>query len=178
MNYALELSCWRYPFPRLPRPHCLQSLSVLLDQLFKKKLCHLLPATHTLLHKSRCQKKLSAPNTEWCSEIGSLMSLDVPELHASTDVREPISLHQAVVEQSHTSHGFNTPLHGKAMLAVCMRIEIPPWSKSKSLQPRNSWGWSAVWVCDIVRHWALVWYLRDRVVCARRKLALHLQIEI
>ena len=32
-----------------------------------------------------------------CSEFGSLKSLDVPELHASSDVREPISLHQAVV---------------------------------------------------------------------------------
>ena len=32
--------------------------------------------------------------TAWCSEIGSLM--DAPELHASSDVREPISLHQAV----------------------------------------------------------------------------------
>ena len=35
-------------------------------------------------------------NTAWCSEIGSLTSLDAPELHASSDVREPISLHQAV----------------------------------------------------------------------------------
>ena len=34
--------------------------------------------------------------TAWCSEIGSLTSLDAPELHASSDVREPISLHQAV----------------------------------------------------------------------------------
>ena len=28
--------------------------------------------------------------TAWCSEIGSLTSLDAPELHASSDVREPI----------------------------------------------------------------------------------------
>ena len=34
--------------------------------------------------------------TAWCSEIGSLASLDAPEFYASTDVREPISLHQAV----------------------------------------------------------------------------------
>ena len=34
--------------------------------------------------------------TAWCSEIGSLTSLDAPELHASGDVNEPISLHQAV----------------------------------------------------------------------------------
>ena len=35
-------------------------------------------------------------NTAWCSEIDPLTSLDVPELHASSDVREPILLHQAV----------------------------------------------------------------------------------
>ena len=32
----------------------------------------------------------------WCSEIGSLASLNAPEFHAFSDVREPISLHQAV----------------------------------------------------------------------------------
>ena len=32
----------------------------------------------------------------WCHEIGSLTSLDAPELRASSDVTEPISLHQAV----------------------------------------------------------------------------------
>ena len=37
--------------------------------------------------------------TAWCNEIGSLMLLDAPELHASSEVREPISLHQA--EWSH-----------------------------------------------------------------------------
>ena len=31
-----------------------------------------------------------------CSEIGSLTLLDAPEVHASSDVREPISLYQAV----------------------------------------------------------------------------------
>ena len=36
-------------------------------------------------------------NTARCSEIGSLTSLDAPDLHVSCDVREPISLHQAVV---------------------------------------------------------------------------------
>ena len=35
-------------------------------------------------------------HTAWCSEIGSLASPDAPEFHASSDVREPISLHQAV----------------------------------------------------------------------------------
>ena len=34
----------------------------------------------------------------WCSEIGSLSSLDAPELHAFSGVREPISLYQAVLK--------------------------------------------------------------------------------
>ena len=39
-----------------------------------------------------------AQSSAWCSEVGSLTSLHAPELHhsASSDVREPISLHQAV----------------------------------------------------------------------------------
>ena len=46
---------------------------------------------------SQCQFGLNTQrNTAWCSEIDSLMSLEAPELHASSDVREPISLHQAV----------------------------------------------------------------------------------
>ena len=32
----------------------------------------------------------------WCNEIGSLTSLDVRNSGVSSDVREPISLHQAV----------------------------------------------------------------------------------
>ena len=36
-------------------------------------------------------------STAWCSEIGSLTSQDASEFHASSDVREPISLHQAVL---------------------------------------------------------------------------------
>ena len=39
----------------------------------------------------------------WCSEIGSLWSLDASELHASSDIREPISLHQAVLSREHSS---------------------------------------------------------------------------
>ena len=35
-------------------------------------------------------------STAWCSEMGSLRSPDAPKLQASSDVREPISLHQAV----------------------------------------------------------------------------------
>ena len=36
--------------------------------------------------------------TAWCSEIGSLTSLDVRNSGVFSDVREPISLHQAVLE--------------------------------------------------------------------------------
>ena len=36
--------------------------------------------------------------TVWCSEIGSLTSLDACNSGASSDVREPISLHQAVLD--------------------------------------------------------------------------------
>ena len=40
--------------------------------------------------------------TAWCSEIGSLTSLNAPELHSSSDIREPISLHQAVLPTGYT----------------------------------------------------------------------------
>ena len=40
--------------------------------------------------------KRKCRSTAWCSEIGSLASLNAPEFYASNDVREPISLHQAV----------------------------------------------------------------------------------
>ena len=48
----------------------------------------------TLIFLARVKR--NAYYTAWCSEIGPLRSLDAPELHASRDVREPISLHQAV----------------------------------------------------------------------------------
>ena len=42
-------------------------------------------------------------HTVWCSEIDSLMSPGGSELHASSDVREPISLHRAVHRVEHYS---------------------------------------------------------------------------
>ena len=45
---------------------------------------------------SQNERRIKGRPTSWCSEIGSLASPDAPELHASSDVREPISLHQAV----------------------------------------------------------------------------------
>ena len=44
---------------------------------------------------------------------------------------------------------------------------VLPWPR-KSLQPRNSWGWSAVWSCDIVRYRASVRHRRDSRGCASR----------
>ena len=40
------------------------------------------------------------PSTAWRGEIGPATSLDAPDFHASSDVREPISLHQAVCRLS------------------------------------------------------------------------------
>ena len=46
---------------------------------------------------------VNTQKTAWCSEIGSLTSLDAPELHAASDVREPISLHQATANRKSCS---------------------------------------------------------------------------
>ena len=46
---------------------------------------------------------------------------------------------------------------------VCVKSHeniLLPWPK-KSIQPRNSWGWSTVWSCDIVRYRASVQHRRD-----------------
>ena len=51
---------------------------------------------HVMLELVEVYFYLYFMNTAWCSEIGSPTSLDAPELHASNDVREPISLHQTV----------------------------------------------------------------------------------
>ena len=42
--------------------------------------------------------------TAWCKEIDSLTSPDAPECYASSDVRGPISLHQAVLSQQLCKH--------------------------------------------------------------------------
>ena len=60
-------------------------------------------------------KRLMNACTAWCSEIGSLRSLDAPELHAYSDVREPISLHQAV------------DLHAVIFSIVRISWYIPEW---------------------------------------------------
>ena len=54
--------------------------------------------------------------TAWCSEIGSLTSLAAPEFHAYGDVKEPISLHQAVfaerIQRPLLIHNFHIMCHG------------------------------------------------------------------
>ena len=68
--------------------------------------------------------------TAWCSEIGSLWSLDAPELDTCiSDVREPISLHQAV----------------DAGIRIYIIIqgspqEFLPAGKKKQAKPANEWG--------------------------------------
>ena len=49
-------------------------------------------------------------------KLGPLASLDAPELHASSDVREPISLHQAV----YVSESFH--------VKVNCRVQQLPWA--------------------------------------------------
>ena len=67
----------------------------------------LLPSLSVFVNSQNLQVKValstknSSPHwmgrsTAWYSEIGSLTSLDAPEFHASSDVREPISLYSAV----------------------------------------------------------------------------------
>ena len=45
-------------------------------------------------------------STAWCSEIGSLVSHEASEFNASSDVREPISLHKAVFSTAHFGFHF------------------------------------------------------------------------
>ena len=52
--------------------------------------------THVAVCVCACVRACVCVCTAWCSEIGSLASQDAPECHASSDVGEPISLHQAV----------------------------------------------------------------------------------
>ena len=62
----------------------IQSLSVLCGPFWETKNWTWSPRT------------LKSLSTAWCSEIGSLTSLDACNSGASSDVRGPISLHQAV----------------------------------------------------------------------------------
>ena len=58
--------------------------------------------------------------TDWCSEIGSLTSLDACNSGASSDVREPISLHQAVcIFKSAPPPSFPTTLFWREILPWC-----------------------------------------------------------
>ena len=68
----------------------------------------------TILYRFKC--------TAWSCEIGSLTSVDAPELYAPSDDREPSSLH--VVARHYTtscllSKKFNGKEHGKKLLHAC-----------------------------------------------------------
>ena len=51
------------------------------------------PARQIYSGVKNTKHKVVVALTAWCSEIGFLLSLNAPELHVSSDVREPISLH-------------------------------------------------------------------------------------
>ena len=59
-----------------------------------------------------------------CSEIGSLTSLDAPELHASSNVREPISLHQAVYVRIHSNVALSMQLQNSVPKIVKEEIDV------------------------------------------------------
>ena len=90
---VVEVGCLGYVSSSLL--HCLESLGI--PSSTSRKLrnvcsCVARQCSYVLFLRRKC--------TAWCSEIGSLASLDAPEVHASSDVREPISLHQAVLNGS------------------------------------------------------------------------------
>ena len=70
--------------------------------LFKLSGCGLSPHSLKWMNSflANRRQRVKVGNTAWCNEIGSLASLNAPDLHASSDVREPISLHQAVCTPS------------------------------------------------------------------------------
>ena len=68
----------------------------------------------------------SSSCTAWCSEIGSLASLDAPEFHAFSDIRKPISLHQAL---SYTSMHSRTP-HAHSAIQFVSSHFILPYNKA------------------------------------------------
>ena len=67
--------------------------------------------------------------TAWCSETGSLMSLDACNSGASSDRREPISLHQAVSDEKKKKKKKKkqrSPSYPFFCRRKCMRSEIIP----------------------------------------------------
>ena len=76
-------------------------------------------------------------NTAWCSETGSLTSLDACSSGAFSDAREPISLHQAVpkisilftLRMDTCGYLFFIPLVNFTMWTICLRWKcIRLWS--------------------------------------------------
>ena len=73
----------------------------------------------------------SIVSTAWCIEFGSLASLDAPEFHASSDVREPISLHQDERVQWAL---WLSPRRGQGAWAITA-------SRASSLRGESLWWW-------------------------------------
>ena len=75
--------------------------------------------------------KLEAVCTVWCIEIGALTSLDAPELHASADVRKPISLHHAVCVSMRPTWLWrstckpNCVYVRECMVSLCVEVRLP-----------------------------------------------------
>ena len=89
--------------------------------------------------------------TVWCSELGSLTSLDAPELHASSDVNGPISLHQAV--HVYNINVFKPSFHygSRVHYVMVSKIQwIPVWLAPPSSIYKMTW-------LDCVAKWCERW---------------------
>ena len=89
-------------------------------------------------------------HTAWCSEISSRTSMWMHVLGASSDVREPISLHQAVVLGTympcHVLDGFKSICTTKFPLAL---VGEQPGGQNKSWLPSPCGRhWLQTWKCD------------------------------
>ena len=72
----------------------------------------------------------------WCSEIGSLTSPKACNSGAPSDVREPISLHQAV----HTHLNWYSPvllLRGRSRLVSTLSRDLASLAKKKEMKKAN-----------------------------------------
>ena len=71
-----------------------------------------------------------ASRAAWCCEIGSLTSLDACNSGASSDVREPISLHQPVGSNERGRKAFSLQLFFLQLIfLVCLPFFLSTWSK-------------------------------------------------
>ena len=85
-------------------------------------------------HVDRC--------TDWCSEIGSLTSLDACNSGATRDRRRPISLHQSVVEihaweACASFDRINWPLTSEMFTFLDMRVSVPRYGRRGLVMTRS-----------------------------------------